>query len=638
MTLPKVIPDNQVSSPNDTTQSNTFSDVDHSLDLPASFNDSVNQPSTNNRKDTPVFNALLQSASNLATSISVPGTPATDNNVATPTSTDQNTPTDQITMQKNTDTPNSVDQITPTDKTTLHNNNIASPTVTSQAIVAIGPPSSTGQPRQIKIKSNLPSQPKIRSFMAKIDQPPAKKQKRKRSSSTSGELHPHNLPTDPTSTSDILRSILSDVDNTIQTLSNPTEFISSTSMPNLHLDTAFLDNATPPATIKDGASNITNTSIPKIIISDAPNPDLTSVGLNNVTTGLSPRINLLCNQLSTGFGTLSVTNDTIDTNADNNPVNMSRLNTPFISLQDQAEGPEIIPSALDPWRKARSYLSADAKFRVRALHLKNLAENQLLPSWTLGLAPVPGYLDTAISELVRYRSIQAQELLRIASTALSNKATEYRTTGAAYKATVANVYGNDALGLDAAQSKLKQLVKRDAQICHDTLASRTEELRRNPTTDDMIKESLTYRPTPVPPTRRGGRQTGRGRPPTRGNNTSVRFNNTTQNDRARGRGRSPRRGRGIPQRSRSRGRARGYNPATRSRSPSYNRGRSNSRDRWTDYYDFSNDQYNFAPPTRPRGRGRGRGNNFSSMRPYNLRPAEWKLVSNMRSEYDDYGY
>lgn len=81
-------------------------------------------------------------------------------------------------------------------------------------------------------------------------------------------------------------------------------------------------------------------------------------------------------------------------------------------------------------------------------------------------------------------------------------------------------------------AKLRQLIRRDAQLCTETLAKRAKELRTNPVNEDTIADTLSLQPTPAPTNRRGGRGS---RPNTYSTRMTAQNNLSTN----RGRGCSP---------------------------------------------------------------------------------------------------
>ena len=181
----------------------------------------------------------------------------------------------------------------------------------------------------------------------------------------------------------------------------------------------------------------------------------------------------------------------------------NRLTPLTVSFQVNDDEPSIPPNALETWRLCRSHLSAEARSRARAQHLRHLSNQGLLPHWSIGLAAIPTYLEEVADELVQLKKSQAHELLNKACEVLTTSAQQHRESGLAHRNTCKTIYGNNTLGLSQADFKLKQLIERDRQTCTELLQRRVEAIQANPVDSNTVVETLIYRPADTLNSRRG---------------------------------------------------------------------------------------------------------------------------------------
>ena len=83
----------------------------------------------------------------------------------------------------------------------------------------------------------------------------------------------------------------------------------------------------------------------------------------------------------------------------------------------------VIPIAEDYWRQCRSAISNSEKSKIRALHLTSLMDNDNLPPWSVGLAPIPPHLvpDDGKPVIVSKIRENAKSLLREVSNQLRTR-------------------------------------------------------------------------------------------------------------------------------------------------------------------------------------------------------------------------
>jgi hypothetical protein len=295
---------------------------------------------------------------------------------------------------------------------------------------------------------------------------------------------------------------------------------------------------------------------------------------------------------------------------------------PPVSFQDQEYHPSVTPEAENTWRIARASLSQEARNHTRANNLEYMATNDLIPEWALGMAPIPGYLEPCITDLIQLRRQQGTDMLVKGSEALKKKAQQQKLVGEAQTTAFRQLYGTNRQGLQKAEDKIKELIARDNASCAETLKSRTNATRDNFITDHMIAESLTMRSWST---------------------TNSRYQSTGRPTYQQQQRQSTRPSRGNP-RGNTRGTYRGRFPYTRYTSPSRgrytspSRGRSPRRDRSPSRGRPSNRGQQRTPrsPTRYsrtpyRGRSRGRGRRASSSFRMNLTREEQELIDQIRS-------
>jgi hypothetical protein len=201
-----------------------------------------------------------------------------------------------------------------------------------------------------------------------------------------------------------------------------------------------------------------------------------------------------------------------------NTTNIAIDNLP-LSLQERLV---IRPSALPTWRQARSNMSAEAKALARASHLDRLATQDLLPSWSLGLDPIPGFLEPHLTSIIQLRKHHAIETMQLAKEQLTLRAQEHRAVGEACLLTCETLYGDDQNAWTQARELLTTLIGGDKTRCISALNKRVEQISANPTKDETISSFLTA----------GSRNQGR-----------RTQNRPRSRSRSRSRSQSPRRGR-----------------------------------------------------------------------------------------------
>jgi hypothetical protein len=245
----------------------------------------------------------------------------------------------------------------------------------------------------------------------------------------------------------------------------------------------------------------------------------------------------------------------------------TNIDDTFLSLQERLE---IIPSALVPWRQSRSFLSAEAKARVRAEFVEALAETNAIPGWALGTDPLPGFADQFLEAILTLKRAQALELLQVVKTELQRLATKHHETGEACKMTCQFIYGNNVDGWQKANELLTKVIEADKAKCMSALQKREGTIRQNLVDDETLKKHLLE----------GPRNTNNRRPPANRNRRSRSRSPATT--RGRGRGRNPRQ---QPPNARPGTGPNAQNQNTRMRSRSndkvirYNRDNNNSRAR-----------------------------------------------------------
>jgi hypothetical protein len=212
----------------------------------------------------------------------------------------------------------------------------------------------------------------------------------------------------------------------------------------------------------------------------------------------------------------------------------------------QEEPVEIPPIALEIWRDARGHLSSEARCTARANYITYLADNNVLPKWSVGLEPLPGFLqnhDETVQQLVELRHMQGLEVLRSASQALQGQSQHHRQVGNVYRHSLRVAYGENDAGLQEANSKLNSLVTRDRDACRNTLTRRAETLNQYPLTDEKLKEAML---APLPNARTGRARSRSPTNPTRGRGRGRGLSQTQngRNNNSRGSGRGRGRGRG----------------------------------------------------------------------------------------------
>jgi len=361
-----------------------------------------------------------------------------------------------------------------------------------------------------------------------------------------------------------LLSLISDIDNILE--SNTSTLA----------NTAFLEgsNQTPNVVISTQTQSSTANSVTTSITLARATPTLTSILSHTGTnTGTSRPKSKSPARMSVTF------QESAPSDTDPNNVPSS------VSLQELLDIPE---NALETWRRARGHMSAEAKALIRADHAEKLADDNLLPLWTVGLAPLPGYLKPIIQDLTRLRHMQGLEMLRAIHDSLIREATSHRQAGTAQQHALQFLFGDQHESLRKAIAKIGILVNRDREECKNTLTKRTEALRNDPLKDETIQDNLLNLRSRA----RSGSPTPRNRSRSPKNNfrSNKRSNQIEQpgtnqeNERpSRPKGRGNSRGRGQ---GRGRDSSRGRGP-NRSRDSSRNRRKSNSRERrnWNNIYD-----------------------------------------------------
>jgi hypothetical protein len=237
----------------------------------------------------------------------------------------------------------------------------------------------------------------------------------------------------------------------------------------------------------------------------------------------------------------------------------------------QRERVPIPAGAEETWKLTRRHLSNAVKANVRADHLSFLARNQLIPSWTLGAAELPGFILPLIEQLSSLKHMQALETLNSMAEKLRETAVTSQQLGNAQRMVLKQLYGAKEQDFISSATRIEELVIRDEAECKQTMHKRADNLRAAPITMTMVQEFLTDQSNIYTTF---GNQSNQNQATQGSENQQAQArasNSSTSNSRparprGRGRGYSNRGNRGSRSRGSSRGRGRGNRPRSRSNS------------------------------------------------------------------------
>ena len=218
-----------------------------------------------------------------------------------------------------------------------------------------------------------------------------------------------------------------------------------------------------------------------------------------------------------------------------------------VSFQDDSF--RVKDDAVDLWRQARSAISSAEKAKLRSNHLKQLAEDDNLPGWALGLQPIPQHIipESSYQAVVQQVKEAGKRILNTMSQELRDKYCRDTAKGNALIISVEHVYGENSTDANKALSLLAGLVQKDRDQMTQLLSKKRAEVTENPIDDEAIKNKwFQSKPTKNhlqnnPNTNRRLRQNrsrSRGRrPPTnrpnRGSNSRARSPSTSNRTRSR---------------------------------------------------------------------------------------------------------
>jgi hypothetical protein len=185
--------------------------------------------------------------------------------------------------------------------------------------------------------------------------------------------------------------------------------------------------------------------------------------------------------LVSNFVNMSVqTSDSIFLNSDNKKLN--------VSFQENDH--PIKDSALKWWRAARSSGTRRMEYTIRAAHLHSLIKNDIYPSWSLGLEPLPGYLKSSQARLLAQTRLHAQERMKLITEILMEKAADEQQEYRGHLTTVSNIYNKDTAGLELALSTLRKAITKSGRTLREKLDKRKDFLSTNQISDGAILSKM----------------------------------------------------------------------------------------------------------------------------------------------------